>query len=439
MQPSAVPPSPFPFGQQAPTRILARRGRVGCLHQLRGCVIVLVALAVVVIGGLWVLSAVFHAPLQVYVNPLPYINQYKFVVHHGQTQVYVVAWSRDGKRVASASSEQDTVQVWDAASGRTQFTYQAQRGQSVSLAWSPDGTRLALADVAHALVMLDAATGRTIFGVASAPGQPSVSWSPDGQRIAVVNQTDNRSNGEVRDAASGHVLATFPGVDGEVAWSPDGKELAATSSSQDSDVLVWEVASGNVLLSHTRKSVFDAAYWLEWSPDSRRIAAEVYAMDQRREQVWDVASGHTVFTYTASQDTSGDLVAAWSPDSQRIAIGGEIGDSVAIWNVATGNQMLTYGGHGIASFARENHTRAGVLALAWSPDGERIVSLGIEETVQIWDAAKASPLYVYDTNTDLSLFNGGYATNGARAVAWSPDGRRVAIGGDNFAEVWQPA
>jgi hypothetical protein len=209
MQPEPVPQSSLPSGQPSVARDLARQGCVGCLRQLRGCLILVVVLTVLGTAGVWALSAFSHVPFVVFFSPLPYFTQYQFVVHQGQTEVYAVAWSPDGKRIASGLSEKDTVQVWDAATGRTQFSYKAPHGKLMPFAWSPDGTRLALADLAHPLVVLEAATGKRVFAVTGTGGNLSIAWSPDGRQIAAVSPP---SAVQIWDASSGQVVASLQGT-----------------------------------------------------------------------------------------------------------------------------------------------------------------------------------------------------------------------------------
>ena len=56
--------------------------------------------------------------------------------------VFAVAWSPDGKRIDSGSSD-NTAQVWDASTGVSVLTYQGYRGPVDAVAWSPDGSRIA--------------------------------------------------------------------------------------------------------------------------------------------------------------------------------------------------------------------------------------------------------------------------------------------------------
>ena len=84
--------------------------------------------------------------------------------------------------------------------------------------------------------------------------------------------------------------------------------------------------------------------------------------------------GTTLITYPGHTYETGVLAVAWSPNGQRIASGS--GDkTVQVWDAATGDIVFTYHGH-----------TKGVEAVAWSPDGQRIASASNDDTVQVWQA-----------------------------------------------------
>jgi serine/threonine protein kinase len=108
------------------------------------------------------------------------------------------------------------------------------------------------------------------------------------------------------------------------------------------------------------------------------------------------------------------LAVAWSPDGQRLATAS--GDSTArVWDATTGTCLRTLQGH--------THR---VIAVAWSPDGQRLATASWDNTARVWDAT---------TGTCLRTLQGH--TMGVNAVAWSPDGQRLATASsDNTARVW---
>lgn len=68
-----------------------------------------------------------------------------------------------------------------------------------------------------------------------------------------------------------------------------------------------------------------------------------------------------------------------------------------------------------------------VNAVAWSPNGQRIASGSYDKTVQVWDATNGGNVYTYTGHSNAVL-----------AVAWSPDGQRIASGSyDKTVQVWQ--
>ena len=61
-----------------------------------------------------------------------------------------------------------------------------------------------------------------------------------------------------------------------------------------------------------------------------------------------------------------------------------------------------------------------VLAVAWSPDGGRIASGSRDMTIQVWDAFTGKHAFTYRGHS-----------NAVASLAWSPDGRRIAPGGND--------
>ncbi len=276
-----------------------------------------------------------------------------------------VAWSPDGKRIASGGDD-DTVQVWDAADGGNLYTYREHSGGVESVAWSPDGKHIASGGDDNTVRVWDAADGGNLYtyrGHSNAVW--SVAWSPDGKRIASGGLDKTV---QVWDATDGGNLYTYRGHSSgvySVAWSPNGKRIA--SGGLDKTVQVWDVADGGNLYTYRGHSA--SVYSVAWSPDGKRIAS---GGDDDTIRVWDAADGGNLYTYRGHSTSVYSV--AWSPDSKRIASGGD-DDSVQVWDATNGGNLYTYRGHS-----------ASVYSVAWSRDGKRIASGGVDKTVQVWEA-----------------------------------------------------
>ncbi len=95
-----------------------------------------------------------------------------------------VAWSPDGKRLATGSRDK-TAKVWDTETGKEVLTLSGHGGEVPSVAWSPDGKRLATGSLDSTAKVWDAETGKeglTLSGHTNPAW--SVAWSPDGKRLA---------------------------------------------------------------------------------------------------------------------------------------------------------------------------------------------------------------------------------------------------------------
>jgi WD40 repeat protein len=96
-----------------------------------------------------------------------------------------VAWSPDGTRLASGSSD-NTVKLWEPSSGRALNTLSGHDNSVNSVAWSPDGTRLASGSGDKTVKLWEPSSGRVLNTLAGHDDSVrSVAWSPDGTRLAI--------------------------------------------------------------------------------------------------------------------------------------------------------------------------------------------------------------------------------------------------------------
>jgi WD40 repeat protein len=110
-----------------------------------------------------------------------------------------------------------------------------------------------------------------------------------------------------------------------------------------------------------------------------------------------------------STDSLRSAVVSWHPDSRQLASVSEKEAIVRIWDAATGSELDSID-TGQSPFVNGGHLRA----VAWSPDGERLAIAGWNESIEIWDRVARRRLHVME----------GYARN----FAWSRDGRHMASG-----------
>ncbi|KIJ52229.1 hypothetical protein M422DRAFT_776348 [Sphaerobolus stellatus SS14] len=148
-----------------------------------------------------------------------------------------------------------------------------------------------------------------------------------------------------------------------------------------------------------------------FSPDGRWIASA----SGNHIHIWDVGVGKLVAG--PFQGHSHWVISiAFSPDGQNIVSGAQ-DKTIRVWDVHTGNCVR-------GPF--EGHT-SWVWSVAYSPDGQRIVSGSHDQNIQIWDT--------YEGHINTGPLMGH--TGGIESVAFSNDGERIASGSmDNTVRIW---
>ncbi len=343
----------------------------------------------------------------------------------------LASFSHHGRRAAAAPPAGDK-------SGRTLFDPVRDKmvgGGITSVAFSPDGRRLATADISRTVKVFDALTGKMVLLIlqSSAPlpegkGLPAQSrdgptgpvaglaFSPDGRRLAGGGRGGSllRPAGEVNvwDATTGKAVLTFEHAQDilSLACSPDGKRLATGTTG--GTIKVWEAATGKGLLTLDHKG---AALARTMSVAFDRAGKRLASGGKGTVKVWDATTGKEL----ASLDEDNWFPSvAFSPDGRRLAAAlAEVGrgrKAVKVWDVKTGKALAVF------EAARR------VRCLSFSPDGKRLAGACEDRSVRVWEVSTAR---------ELLTFRHG---RGVTAVAFSPTGKWVAAGDDmGVVRLWK--
>jgi WD40 repeat protein len=201
-----------------------------------------------------------------------------------------------------------------------------------------------------------------------------VAFSPDGSRIAVANWTRTV---KVLDSRTGEILLTLeagPRKISCVAFSPDGRRIATGSYNLwlGGELTIWDARTGQEMLTPGRHR--EGIRSLAYSPDGTRIAT---AGLDRTVKVWEARTEPDVVVLRGHRDRV--TCVCYNGDGTRIASGS--GDyTVKLWDARTGQELHTLRGH-----------TGPVKSVAFSRDGRRLLTRAQAGEQRTWDVASGQP------------------------------------------------
>ncbi|KRE58792.1 BTAD domain-containing putative transcriptional regulator [Phycicoccus sp. Soil748] len=378
---------------------------------------------------------------------------------HGRTDA--LAFSRDGRRLASAGEE---VVAWDLSGGQPRELLRHEDPSGASLGFSPDARTLYTVEQSGLLLAWDLDGDRSFLrthpGEALAREAPAViRFSPDRRKIGYV--WGSPAAVQVRDGATG---ALGPLIDVrlrqrswiDLAWSPDSRHFNVTTG--DGTVGIWDATTGRNLASHTLvqaegsttrpgpTGATEGASIAFWSLDGRFLlvgstTGRLHVLDGRT-----LAPVHEPVQVTSSKEggrTPPVQGLEPSPDLRTVVTFGDQtrvvdyvdgvvepplgygGDRATIAFAPRGGRALvgtSSGEVGIVDTARRRWLAQPAAvppfpgySVVWSPDGSRVATTN-EGQVGWWDRS--------------GTFQGSIKVPDAASVAFSDDGRRLHVADD---------
>ena len=337
-----------------------------------------------------------------------------------ELDVTALTWSPDNVYVA-VGCRTGVVRIWNVAKGTVVVGPASPSTNRISsLAWSPDGTLLAIVRVGESAVILWDVREARQRGVLQEPADANCSvnflaWSADGKQLMATTDLAVR----IWDVAGARLVQTLDSQSPEdqsqrraAAWSPDGKRIATRCN--NGKVKFFDSTYRLVTSGDMGKEVYFDPPCIAWSPDGRHVAVTWL----NGCQVLNTGSGLPEFNVEGLKWGDGGLGLSWLPDSARLLCMHRWSGTVTSTDATSGKPLWRLGGKPHAGYWGDDSACGTDICI--SPDGRQYATAVSQDHLYSWDAMQGTPAHDF-----------GPVFREHNRVAWSIDGRLAVTG-----EVW---
>jgi WD40 repeat protein len=329
-------------------------------------------------------------------------------------QVKTVCFSRDGKSLVTRGAG-NTLHIWDVAAGKERLVFAGHQNWIASLAFSPDGRQLAAGSGGFAFRLWDVASRRELHRSARETGN-IVAFGPGGKTVVSSGYLGTIHTFRVDTAREARPAKIRGGQVTSLAYSADGRTLAV--GGDDRRIRIWDLVRGTQIRSwQVSHRLIDR---LALSPDGKTLASA--GNDAVFVHLWDVGTGKEISTLKHAGAVEG---LAFSPDGKTLVAGVIQDRSLHLWETATGCKR------------RAIRVEDFVTSVEFSPDGKWLATASNGSCIAVsadgrpQEDPDRSKVTLWSLATGKKIHRFGSPQGGVRAIAFSPDGKRLASGGND--------
>jgi WD40 repeat protein len=279
--------------------------------------------------------------------------------------IQCVACSSDGKTIATGSRDQ-TIRLWDLATGQMQATLRGHQGEVASVCFSPNGKLLASAGYDGIVRVWNVATRHEKCALKGSGDLPvlAVAFSPAGDIVASGGREGTVRIWDINANRIRGVFGRRPVVILSLVFTPDGKNVVAID--KEGTITGWDVSTGTEVW-HVGEGGVGSSYRLALSPDGKTLAATTPGLTV---QLLDMSTRQ--MSMLESKSRLPVCSVAFSPDGKLVAAS-DLSAQVRFWDVAKRKLLCTH------------HIGQNTFAIAFSADGKLLATGGADCNVSLWD------------------------------------------------------